>query len=358
MELMELLKTAVQRQASDVIVTAFSPIMLNIHGRLSPFPGSAVLSPESSQEIVYRFLNTNQRKTFEQTHELDMGFEVPDLARFRISVYRQRGATSAVLRIVPLHVPAPDEIGLAPLVLSRLMTMQSGLLLITGPTGAGKSTTIASMIDHINKTGDPVRHILTIEDPIEFNFTPKRAVIDQREVGIDTEAYQIAVRSALRELCHVIFVGEMRDRPTMEVALTAAETGNLVVSTVASQSAARTINRIIDTFPLDHQNELRTRLSMTLRAVISQILLPRADRPGRICAREVMFVNYPIANLIREGKIHQVNAAIETGASEGMVLMDDAIVDLCRRGILAYSTAVMHLNNPEKLRVLETARKR
>jgi twitching motility protein PilT len=305
-----------------------------------------------TQELVYQFLTMEQRKQFENTRELDVGYQVPDLARFRVSVYQQRGTVAAVLRLVPLSIPDTRTIGLSEQVLLQMVNQPFGLILITGPTGSGKSTTIASYLDYLNTEHGVPKHIITVEDPIEFVIPSRVCVIDQRELGRDTQSYVNGLKSALRQMPHVIFVGEMRDRDTMEAVLTAAETGNVVVSTLSTQSAAKTINRIIDVFPLEHQAEIRTRLALTLKVVVSQVLLPRTDGAGRVCAREVMFVNPPISNLIREGKIHQINNAIGTRYREGMRLLDDALLDLFREGLVDYAEMVTRIEDAEKLKPL------
>ena len=256
------------------------------------------------------------------------------------------------MRIIPLHIPLPADIGLAPHVVTRLLGITRGLVLITGPTGAGKSTTIASLLEQINCQG-PRRHIVTVEDPIEFLFEAKQAVIDQREVGSDTRSYARGLKGALRQMPHIIFVGEMRDLASMAIALTAAETGNLVISTMATQSAAQTVTRIIDSFPPYQQAQIRSQLSLTLRAVVSQVLLPRVDGKGRVAAREFMFVNQAVQNLIREDKIHQVSNVISTSLREDMVSLDDSLAELVDRGAIAFETAYPFFEDVEKRATLQ-----
>ena len=353
MDVMEILREAVDREASDIILSAGAPVTYHVHGTLEPLDPEWILAGSETQDLVYQFLSMEQRKVFEMERELDVGYHVPDLARFRVSVYQQRGTVAAVLRLVPLKVPHYTEIGLSDRTLMEMVNQPNGLILITGPTGAGKSTTIASYVEYLNTEHGVPKHIITIEDPIEFAFHSRTCVIDQREIGHDTKSYVRGLRSALRQAPHVIFVGEMRDRETMEVALTAAETGNVVISTLSTQSAAKTINRIIDVFPLEHQAEIRTRLALTLKVVVSQTLLKRTDVKGRICAREIMFVNSPISNLIREGKIHQINNAIATQGRDGMCLLDDSLLDLYRQGIVDYVDVVTRIQDPEKLKALK-----
>jgi twitching motility protein PilT len=256
------------------------------------------------------------------------------------------------VRTVPLTIPLPAELGLAPHVVARVLGTTHGLVLVTGPTGAGKSTTIASLLEQVNQ-GGPRRHIVTVEDPIEFLFEPKNAVIDQREVGSDTKSYARGLKGALRQLPHIIFVGEMRDLTSMAIALTAAETGNLVISTMATQSAAQTVTRIIDSFPPHQQSQIRSQLSLTLRAVISQVLLPRADGKGRVAAREIMFVNQAIQNLIREDKIHQIPNVISTSLREDMVPIDETLAELVERGAITFETAYPYFDDTEKRALLQ-----
>lgn len=353
MDVMEVLRASVERQASDVILSAGSPVTFHVHGALEPFDPGWILSPSESQDLVYQFLTMEQRKEFEQERELDVGYHVPDLARFRVSVYQQRGTVAAVLRLVPLTIPTTQAIGLSERVLLEMVNLPHGLILITGPTGAGKSTTIASIIEYLNTTAGVPKHIITLEDPVEFVFKSKTCIIDQRELGHDTRSYVRGLRSALRQMPHVIFVGEMRDRETMEVALTAAETGNVVISTLSTQSAAKTINRIIDVFPVEHQAEVRTRLALTLKAVVSQTLLRRRGGGGRVSAREIMLVNAPISNLIREGKIHQINNGIATHYRDGMKLLDDALLELYEAHEVDYLDVVTRIQDPEKLRAIK-----
>ncbi|RKX29732.1 MAG: type IV pili twitching motility protein PilT [Verrucomicrobia bacterium] len=350
MDVMQVLRAAVDAKASDVIITAGAPVTLHVHGVLQPLDPTWILTPKEAEDLTYQFLTSQQRKIFENERELDAAYQVPDLARFRVSAYLQRGTVACVLRLVPLEIPTPEAIGLEQRVLMEMVNTNGGLILITGPTGAGKSTTIASYVEYLNAHHGIAKHIITIEDPIEFLFVNKKCVIDQREIGFDTKSYVRGLKAALRQMPHVIFVGEMRDRETMEVALTAAETGNTVISTLSTQSAAKSINRIIDVFPLEHQNEIRTRLSLTLKIVVSQVLLQRVDTPGRVAAREIMFVSSPIANLIRENKVHQVNNAISTSYGDGMRLMDDSLVDLNNQQIIGYGDVVTRVSDTEKLK--------
>jgi twitching motility protein PilT len=349
-DIIEILKEGLGVGASDILISVESPITFNVNGALQPSRESTPLSEETARTLIYQFLTMEQRKTIEMEKELDVGYQIKGLARFRVSVYYQKGTLAAVLRVVPLKIPLPQEIGLPAEVVLRLCTIPNGLLLFTGPTGAGKSTTIASILEFVNTQGGVPKHVITIEDPVEFVFKPQLCVIDQREIGPDTNSYVRGLRSALRAMPNIIFVGEMRDRETIEIALRAAETGNVVISTLATRSAATTINRIIDVFPVDFQAEIRTRLALSLRAVVSQVLLRRIDTAGRVAAREVMFVTNPISNLIREGKIHQIPNVIATHARDGMVLMDDSLVALVENGVIDTATALTYASDVEKMR--------
>ncbi len=341
------LRRAVELGASDLILTAGHPVMITLAGLLQPMAGSPVLTPADSRRLAESLLTPAQQDKFQRDLEMDTRFRVAGLANFRVNLFVQRGQWGVALRIVPLTIPLPGELGIAPHVVSRLMGLTRGLVLITGPTGAGKSTTIASLLEQINQQG-PRRHIVTVEDPIEFEFEAKNAVFDQREVGTDTKSYARGLKGALRQLPHIIFVGEMRDLSSMAIALTAAETGNLVISTMATQSAAQTVTRILDSFPPYQQAQIRSQLSLTLRAVISQVLLPRADGSGRVAARETMFVNQAIQNMIREDKVHQIPNVISTSLREDMVPLDESLAELLERGMISFETAYPYFEDVEK----------
>ncbi len=347
-----ILRRAVELGGSDLIITSGHPVMVQIAGTLQPLPGSETLTDADSRRIAESFLTPALHERFMRDLELDSRYYLPGVAHFRINLYIQRGKWGSAVRIIPLRIPLPAEIGLAPHVVNRLLSINRGLLLFTGPTGAGKSTTIASLLEQLNQHG-PRRHVVTIEDPIEFVFESKNAIFDQREVGLDTKSYSRGLRGALRQLPHVIFVGEMRDLSSVAIALTAAETGNLVISTMATQSAAQTVTRIVDSFPAHQQSQVRSQLSLTLRGVVSQVLLPRADGSGRVAAREIMFANPAIQNLIREDKIHQIANAISTGLRDDMVGLDDSLSDLVDRGIVTFETARPYLEDTEKLAQLQ-----
>ncbi len=354
------LRRAVELGASDLIVTAGHPVMMQLSGVLSPLPGCPVLSALDARKLAESFLTPVQHERFTRDLELDTRHFIPGVAHFRVNLFIQRGHWGAAVRIVPLRIPLPSEIGLHEHVAKKLLGITRGLVLITGPTGAGKSTTIASLLEQLNQAG-PAKHIVTIEDPIEFVFEPKQAVFEQREVGVDTKTYARGLRGALRQMPHVIFVGEMRDLTSMSMALSAAETGNLVISTMATQSAAQTVTRIIDSFPPHQQPQIRAQLALTLRAVVSQLLLPRLDGKGRVAARELMFSTQAVQNLIRDDKIHQIGNVISTSLKDDMLSMDDALGELVDRSLVDFEVAYPHFADSEKRaavqrRVYRTAR--
>jgi twitching motility protein PilT len=346
------LRRAVELGASDLVLTAGHPVMMTVAGKLQPMPGTETLSPVDSRRLAESFLTPALHERFLRDLELDTRFHLPGVAFFRINLFIQRGQWGAALRIVPLRIPLPSELGLAPHVVQRILGLTRGLVLITGPTGAGKSTTIASLLEQMNQNG-PCRHIVTVEDPIEFIFEAKQAVVEQREVGTDTRSYARGLKGALRQLPHIIFVGEMRDITSMAIALTAAETGNLVISTMATQSAAQTVTRIVDSFPPHQQSQIRSQLSLTLRAVVSQVLIPRVDGKGRVAAREIMFVTQAIQNLIREDKVHQIPNVISTSLREDMLALDDALAELVDRGLITFEAAYPYFEDVEKRATLQ-----
>src|SRR5437867_1997147 len=347
-----LLRQAVSCGASDVLITAGHPVMIAVAGSRPPLPAWPTLTSDDCRRLWESFLAPELRERFQHELELDARFSLPDVGNFRINLFMQRGQWGAAIRIVPLRIPMPSEIGLAPHVVSRVLDLRRGLVLVTGPTGAGKSTTIASLLEQVNQS-EACRHIVTVEDPVEFVFQAKNAVFDQREVPTDTRSYARGLRGALRQLPHIIFVGEMRDLESVAIALTAAETGNLVISTMATQSAAQTVTRIIDSFPPHQQAQIRSQLSLTLRAVISQVLLPRPEGRGRVAAREIMFVNQAIQNLIREDKVHQIPNVISTSLREDMIALDESLGELLERGLVSFETAYPYFEDLEKRTTLQ-----
>ncbi|MFH1538752.1 MAG: type IV pilus twitching motility protein PilT [bacterium] len=336
------LKTMTDKGGSDIHFKAKSPAFVRVDGRLFPLD-SRVLDPEMIKQMAYSIMHEGQRREYEETNECDMAYSLSGQSRFRVNVYRQRGYTGIVFRTIPLEIRSLKEMGLPP-VFAKLATRPKGLILVTGPTGCGKSTTLAAMIDHINETRS--EHIITIEDPIEFLHADKKCSISQREVGQDTKSFSRALRSALREDPDVILVGEMRDLETIAMAITAAETGHLVLATLHTTGAAATIDRIIDVFPPYQQQQISTQLSVTIQGVVSQTLLPRADGQGRIMAHEAMMITSGIASLIRENKVFMIQQAVQSGRELDMHTLDQHLADLFRKRIIKYEDAIVKCQSP------------
>lgn len=344
----ELLKLVPKHRASDLHITAGLPPMLRVDGRLVPTQYDR-MTPAETQRIVYSMLTDKQKQRFEETMELDMSYGIPGVGRFRVNVYWQRSAVAAALRCVPQEIPDIEQLGLPPVV-SELTRTPRGLILVTGPTGSGKSTTQAAMLDAINSE-KPV-HIVTIEDPIEYLHRHKLGMVNQRELGLDTLSFANALKSVLREDPDVILVGEMRDLETIAAALTTAETGHLVLATLHTNTAAQTVDRIVDVFPPHQQAQIRAQLSYSLEAILCQQLIPRASGVGRAAAVEVLIATPAIRNLIRENKTSQMQAAIQTGSKYGMQTMDMALRNLYAHGTIAYEDALSRAvdrNELEKL---------
>ena len=339
-----LLRQAVEEQASDVHLRAGSPPRLRIDGELFQVKG---LIPDAAamRAFFYAMLREDQVKLFERTLELDFAREVPGVCRVRVNLYMERGAFAAALRIVPRRIPSMEEILLPP-ACERLTNLSRGLVLVTGPTGSGKSTTLAAMIDHIN--GKRRCHILTIEDPIEYYYEDRRALVSQRELDIDTRTFTAALRHSFRQDPDVVLLGEMRDPETMATAITLAETGHLTFSTLHTSDCTQTITRIVDAFPPHQQEQIRSQLALSLEAVISQRLLKLQGRRGRVAAREVMICTRAIRNLIREGKYNQLYSAIQTGLEEGMVTLDAALGRLLADGQIDYEAAMAAAADPKE----------
>ena len=348
-EYSEILLDVVERKASGLHLTAGAPPMLRQRGRLVALENYPRLTPEDTREFIYSILTTEQRRRLETDLQLDFAYVVPGRARFRVNAYFQRGAVAAAFRLIPSEIVAIDSLGLPPIV-HELTRRPRGLVLVTGPTGSGKSTTLAAMIDEINQTRE--EHIVTIEDPIEFVHAHKRCIINQRELGNDATSFASALKAALRQDPDVILVGEMRDLDTISTALTAAETGHLVFATLHTQDAPQTIDRIIDVFPPAQQAQIRVQLSVTLQGVITQQLLPTADGAGRCVACEVLVPTAAVRNLIREGKIHQIPSVIQTGSAHGMQSMDSALATLVRAGTITQELAESRSSSPDELRRL------
>jgi twitching motility protein PilT len=339
----------VEVKASDVHLSpGFAPAM-RIRGKITPLDEYPKLTPQDTREIVYSILNDSQRKVFENNLQLDFAYAIPGVARFRVNCFFQRGSISAAFRLIPTQIVSLEELGL-PSVLKEFCRKPRGFVLVTGPTGSGKSTSLASMVDLINEERE--EHILTIEDPIEFLHKHKKCIVNQREVGSDAVDFASALKSALREDPDVILVGEMRDLETISTALTAAETGHLVFATLHTQSTAQTVDRIIDVFPPHQQQQVRMQLSVALQGIVTQQLLPTADGSGRVVGCEVLVPTPAVRNLIREGKTHQIYSAIQTSGSTGMQTMDAHLAQLVRMGKVTRSLAEQRASIPEELKRL------
>ena len=342
----DLLRDMLAQKASDLHMCVGVPPVLRVDGQLAPM-SYAKLTPPDIQRLMYDILSDEQIRRFEERWELDLSYTVQSVARFRVNVFKDKGAIAAAFRLIPAKIPTIRELGL-PNVLEGLTRKPRGLILVTGPTGSGKSTTLAAMINQINN--ERSTHIISIEDPIEYLHTHKYSIINQRELGQDTKEFAHALRSALREDPDVILVGEMRDLDTMTNAIQAAETGHLVLATLHTSSAAQTVDRIVDSFPSGQQEQIRLMLSNSLEAVLCQQLLPRAGQPGRICAMEVMIATPAIRNLIREAKSHQIASIIQTSASAGMMTMDQHLCELYQKGLVSFDEVAKVAANPDELK--------
>lgn len=342
----ELVQQLVERGGSDLHISAGSPPMIRVNGRLVSTE-QEVIDPDVAQKIIYSILDNEQILRFEKQMELDMSFGIAGLGRFRTNVFYQRGTIGAVMRVVPYELKTLGELGLPVKVCEEVCARQKGLVLVTGATGSGKSTTLASMIDHINRTRND--HIIIIEDPIEFVHRNKACLVHQREVGTDTHTFREALRTVLRQDPDVIMIGEIRDQETIASALTIAETGHLTLATLHTNDVVQTINRLIDVFPAHQQQQIRTQLSFCLEAVFCQQLLPRADGRGRVMASEIMIATSAVRSLIREDKAHQLMSLIQTGGRYGMRTMNQAIHDLYRQHLVTYDDALAHSPEVEDL---------
>ncbi len=338
MDITELLTFGVANKASDMHLSSGLPPMLRVNGEIR----KVNLPPMEANEVktmVYDIMNDNIRRVFEQNMEVDFAFEIPNVSRFRANVYMQTRGIGAAFRTIPSKILSLEKLN-APKIFKEVSSFTKGMVLVTGPTGSGKSTTLAAMVDYINETD--YQHILTVEDPVEFVHISKRSLVNQRELNTHTKSFANALKSALREDPDCILVGEMRDLETIRLALTAAETGHLVFGTLHTSSAAKTIDRIIDVFPAAEKDMVRVMLSESLRAVISQLLLKKKDDSGRVAAHEIMIVNSAIKNLIRENKVSQINSAIQTGQQYGMQTMDQGLIKVVKSGEVSAETAAIY----------------
>ncbi|MBX7255154.1 MAG: PilT/PilU family type 4a pilus ATPase [Candidatus Hydrogenedentes bacterium] len=345
----ELLTKMIQQGASDLHIAVGVPPVLRIDGALTQMSEYPVLRPEDTQELIYSVMNEEQITTFESERECDMSFGLEGLSRFRLNVYRDRGSVVAAFRAIPFEIRGFEELGL-PRVVAEFAYRPLGLVLICGPTGSGKSTTLASVVDKVNRER-PV-HVITIEDPIEYLHKHDMALINQREVNADTKSFAAALKHVLRQDPDVILIGEMRDPETIAAAITTAETGHLAFATLHTNDALQTINRIVDVFPASQQSQIRTQLSFVLEGIVVQQLIPRANGVGRAIALEVMLPNPAIRSLIREDKLQQIPSMIEIGAGEGMMTMNQSLFRLARRNIISVDMAFKRSNDPEGLRRL------
>jgi twitching motility protein PilT len=345
----EVLMRMAQERASDVHLSPGFPPAIRIRGRIVPLEEYGRLQSQDTRDTIYSLLNDDQRKRFESHKQLDLAYAVPGVSRFRVNCFFQRGSISAAFRRIPHEIPKLEDLGL-PKALEEFTRKPRGFVLVTGPTGSGKSTTLAAMIDIINRERE--EHILTIEDPIEFLHGHQRCLVNQREIGNDADDFSLALKSALREDPDVILVGEMRDLETMSTALTAAETGHLVFATLHTQSTAQTVDRIIDVFPAEQQKQVRMQLSIALQGIVTQQLLPTADGAGRVVACEILVPTPAVRNLIREGKTHQIYSAIQTSGSLGMQTMDAHLAQLVRMGRIKQPLAEQRASVPEELKRL------
>ncbi|PYN07076.1 MAG: type IV pili twitching motility protein PilT [Candidatus Rokuibacteriota bacterium] len=341
----DLLQIMIDRGASDLHITTSTYPQIRVSGKLVQLTEFEQLTPQDTQRLAYSVLNEAQKQKFEEENELDLSFGIQNLARFRCNVYRERGAVAAAIRVVPFKIRSFDDLNLPPIV-RQLADRPKGLILVTGPTGSGKSTTLAAMIDKINS--ERTEHILTIEDPIEFVHPHKKCLVNQREIFADTHSFKNALKSILRQDPDVVLVGEMRDLETVGAALTIAETGHLTLATLHTNSCAQTMNRIIDVFPTDQQSQVRAQLSLVLEGVLSQQLIPKIGG-GRVMALEIMVSTPAVRNLIREEKIHQIYSAMQSGQKFGMQTMNQALVELISRRQITREEAMNRSTNPEEL---------
>ncbi|MCA1683235.1 MAG: type IV pilus twitching motility protein PilT [Actinobacteria bacterium] len=345
----DLLLEVISRRASDLHITAGARPTVRVRGRLVALEDYPVLTSTDTREVVYSILTNDQRQRLETDWQIDFAYSIPGHGRFRVNAYFQRAAIGAAFRLIPFGITSIDELGLPP-VTHEFAKKPRGLVLFTGPTGSGKSTSLAAIIDEINQTRED--HILTIEDPIEFLHSHKRCLVNQRELGADASSFAAGLKAALRQDPDVILVGEMRDLETIHTALTAAETGHLVFATLHTQDAPQTIDRIIDVFPAAQQGQIRTQLAVALQGIVTQSLLPTADGSGRVAACEILVPTAAVRNLIREGKTHQIYSVMQTGSATGMQTMDAALASLVAQGKITRALAESRSSTPDELRRL------
>jgi twitching motility protein PilT len=341
-----LLERMVALDASDLHITVGSHPVVRVRGKLDRLEDAPQLSPEDTQTLLYRILSTEQQKQLEIKRNIDFAHAIPGLARFRVNVFFQRETLSAAFRLIPTEIKTLEELGI-PATLHALTDRPRGLVLVTGPTGSGKSTTLAALIDEINRKRS--EHILTIEDPIEFVHKHKRCIVNQREIGPDATSFADALRAALRQDPDVILLGEMRDLETIGTAITAAETGHLVFATLHTQSAPSTVDRIIDAFSAGQQDQIRVQLAATLEGIVTQALLPTADGNGRVAALEILYPDDAVRNLIRQGKVEQIYSVMQTGTGRGMQTMEQSLAELTLRNVITLEMALSRSSRPDQL---------
>ena len=337
----------VEKGASDIHLTIGVPPQLRVDGLMTPVEGAERLTPDMCHQLIYSVLTDEQKRRFEEELELDLSFGVKDVGRIRMNVFRQRGTVGAALRGIPNEIPSFDQLGL-PLIVKKIADFPAGLVLVTGPTGSGKSTTLASIIDYVNT--NKRLHIITVEDPIEFLHRHKSCIVVQREVGADTRSFAQSLKHMLRQDPDVILVGEMRDLETISAAITIAETGHLVFATLHTTDAIQSVNRIIDVFAPEQQQQIKAQLSFVLKSTFSQTLIPHASGKGRILACEILISTPAISNLIREGKIHQAYTIMQVSKQFGMQTMNSSLAELYKRGVITYDDALNHTQDPESLK--------
>jgi twitching motility protein PilT len=348
LDMQTLLKALIENGGSDLHIAAGSPPRLRLHGKLVPFNNAQSLTGAETRQLCYSILTDAQKHRFEEDNELDFSFGMKGLSRFRANVFMQRGTVAGVFRAIPFQIKALQELGM-PAVVEELTKKPRGLILVTGPTGSGKSTTLAAIIDKINR--ERPDHIVTIEDPIEYLHQAKTGLVNQREVGADTHTFKRAIKSVLRQDPDVVLLGEMRDIETIETALTIAETGHLCLATLHTNSCVQSINRIVDVFPAHQQSQVRAQLSFVLEGILCQLLLPRADGQGRVLALEIMIPNAAIRNLIREDKIHQIYSQMQVGQARfGMQTMNQSLLSLYARRLITLEEAMGRSPDPDELR--------
>jgi twitching motility protein PilT len=342
----DLLAVMVERNASDLHITAGSPPVIRVNGQLERLAGYDKMAEDQTRDLVYRIVSTEQQKQLETRRQLDFSYSVPGLARFRVNAYFQRASVGAAFRLIPAEIKSLEDLNMPPR-LYELAAKPRGLVLVTGPTGSGKSTTLASLLDYVNHSRH--EHILTIEDPIEFLHWHGTCIVNQREIGPDAVTFAEALRAALRQDPDVILVGEMRDLETIATALTAAETGHLVFATLHTQSAPQTIDRVIDVFPAEQQDQVRVQLASTLQGIVTQNLLRTADGRGRVAALEILIPDDAVRNLIRTAKVEQIYSVMQTSTSRGMLTMEQSLADLVLKGTITSEVAVSRSSRPDQL---------